>query len=330
MKKFSKICKIFMVFVLMVFLTGCVRMNTNLNITKDDVQVTTIIAMQDDLYEKATDGSTSNISELEKNGYKVEEYKQDGYTGYKITKSLGSLDELSGVSKEDTVDITRLFSGDTFEEKKLFVNENGTYYAHFSINTDDLTQDDNNSFDTTEENTTGTEDGWDITTEEGVEIEGDYEVVPDEETDSFGNDTTTQDDSLNDFSDEEISQLMSMFDLKFSVTLPSEAISNNATEVSEDKKTLTWDLTETEDIEFSFKATNSIMNYILIGGGIALAIIIIVIIIAVSKKNKKKRQQFEAAFMNNPTQQNPFVMPNQQQNPNQNNTINQNNNLNQK
>ncbi len=323
MRKFEKGFKILMVFVLMVFLTGCVRMNTNMNITQEDVQVTTIIALEDSLYEQSTAESTSDLDAWEQNGYKVEEYKQDGYIGYKLTKSLGSLDELSGASKNDIVDITKLFSGEVFDEKNIFTNDNGTYYAHFSINTDDLTQGDSNSFDTTEENTTDTEDEWDITTEEGVEVEGDYEVVPDEETDSFGNDTTTQDDSIDDFSDEDISQFMSMFDLKFSVTLPSEAVSNNATEVSEDKKVLTWDLTETEDIEFSFKATNSIMNYVLIGGGVALGIAIIVIIVVVSRNNKKKRQQFEAAFMNNPTSQNPFTMSNQQPSQNQNNNWNQ-------
>lgn len=333
MRKFEKGFKILMVFVLMVFLTGCVRMNTNMNITKEDIQVTTIIALEDSFYESVTDGSEENLDELEQDGYTIEEYKQDGYTGYKITKRLGSLDELSGASKDDTVDITALFSGEVFDEKNLFANENDTYYAHFSIDTDGLTQDSTNedfynSLDeydnTTDENTTDTEDEYTYDTE------GNTDTTTDEDTSLYDDGTDTTDDSLGDFSDEDIDQLMSIFDLKFSVTLPSEAISNNATEVSEDKKTLTWDLTKTEDIEFSFKATNSIMNYILIGGGIVLALAIIIIIVVVSRNNKKKIQKFEAAFMNNPTQQNPFVMPNQPQNPNQNNTINQNNNLNQK
>lgn len=316
MRKLEKGFKILMVFVLMVFLTGCVRMNTNMDITKEDVQVTTIIALEDSLYEQATNNSEENLDELEKNGYTIEEYKQDGYTGYKITKRLGSLDELSGASKDDTVDITNVFSGEVFNEKNLFANENGTYYAHFSIDTDSLTND-TTTEDSSDDYSMDTEDEYTYDTEK------DTDTITDEDTSLNDDGTGTADDSLGDFSDADMNQLMNMFDLKFSVTLPSEAISNNATEVSEDKKILTWDLTKTADIEFSFKATNSIMNYILIGGGVALAIVIIVIIIAVSKKNKKKRQQFEAAFMNNPTQKNPFAMANQQPNPNQNNNLNQ-------
>lgn len=42
------------------------------------------------------------------------------------------------------------------------------------------------------------------------------------------------------------------FDVKLVVTLPNEAISNNATEVSSDGLTYTWDLVKAKDIELSF------------------------------------------------------------------------------
>ena len=43
-----------------------------------------------------------------------------------------------------------------------------------------------------------------------------------------------------------------VMDVKFVVELPSKPISHNATEVSSDGRTLSWDLTKTGDIDFSF------------------------------------------------------------------------------
>ena len=77
-------------------------------------------------------------------------------------------------------------------------------------------------------------------------------------------------------------------DLSFNVTLPYGAVSNNATTVSKDGKTLTWTLT-TQDasaIEFEFELYNMTTIYICVG--VLAAIIILVVIIFVKKRNNKK------------------------------------------
>ena len=76
-------------------------------------------------------------------------------------------------------------------------------------------------------------------------------------------------------------------DITFTVTLPNKPISHNADSVSEDGKTLTWELTtnsqETIDFEFNFSSFPLIPVII---GAAALLIIIIVVIVIVAKSKK--------------------------------------------
>ena len=79
-------------------------------------------------------------------------------------------------------------------------------------------------------------------------------------------------------------------DFKYVVTLPNKPLSHNATSVSEDGKTLTWDLSsnDTTSIEYEFSFENNIMLFIIIGGVIGISAIgAIIILITNMKKNKK-------------------------------------------
>ena len=74
------------------------------------------------------------------------------------------------------------------------------------------------------------------------------------------------------------------YNVKYIVHLPSESISNNATEVSEDGKTLTWDLTQSLDtISYEFAFSNNTVMYIIIGVLVVCAIVAFVLL------NKKKK-----------------------------------------
>lgn len=80
------------------------------------------------------------------------------------------------------------------------------------------------------------------------------------------------------------------FELNFTVTLPVKPTSNNATTVSEDGKTLTWDLKNTKNIDFEFdlsgkkeavanktdkKAVSNSTIYIIVGVVCGLAILLV-------------------------------------------------------
>lgn len=107
------------------------------------------------------------------------------------------------------------------------------------------------------------------------------------------------DKSSNDMSSiSQYQQMGALFDIKFVITLPNKPISHNATSISEDGLTLTWNLLTLtdENIDFEFKfesnvakkdeATSSnLMLYLGIGGLILL--IAIVLLIVFSKKKDK-------------------------------------------
>ncbi len=311
MRKVVKGLKLMLIMVLMISLTGCVKLNTTMQITKEDVKISSIIALQDSLYEMGgnTESNQEEVEEYKKAGYTVEEYKQDGYTGYKLTKSLGTLDSLSKDGKETEVDLTELITGEKAKLENLFYVDGGVYHAKFLMDTDGLTNDLENE----------------MNTDNSTEEENSSDFTEDENSSDFSSEDDFSGLTGDDF---DADQLMSSFDLKFEVTLPSEAISHNATKVSDDKKTLTWDLTKEDNIEFSFKANNSMATYIIIGciAGIVVAAAIIIVII--NKNKKKKHNTMYTQPMNGMNQQNMptnnMQQPIQNQMPNSN-TSGQNN-----
>ena len=86
------------------------------------------------------------------------------------------------------------------------------------------------------------------------------------------------------------------YDLSFSVTLPFEPLSHNATTVSDDKKTLTWNLVSTtdKDIKFSFNFPGEEVveeknnNKLIIG--ISVSAVVSVIVVLVILKFRKKEE----------------------------------------
>ncbi len=108
--------------------------------------------------------------------------------------------------------------------------------------------------------------------------------------------------------DESMAQYASQIEVKYSVTLPSEAKSHNADEV--DGKTYTWNVTygEKKDINYEFTlGGGSGSNSMLLWIGIAVAVVAIVVIVIVVMKKKGKGKP-EAAMVqpyNNLANQNP-------------------------
>lgn len=85
----------------------------------------------------------------------------------------------------------------------------------------------------------------------------------------------------------------SMVTLKYTVNLPVKAGENNADEVSNGGKTLTWNLTAGEANEVSFNASSNMLTTIILAVVIALVVIAIVVIVVVAVKNKKTSKNKE-------------------------------------
>lgn len=84
-------------------------------------------------------------------------------------------------------------------------------------------------------------------------------------------------------------EISSYMDFKFIVTLPNKPINHNATSISEDEKTLTWDITKMGGKNFvlDFKINTIPWNYIYIGGGVLLVIVFLLIASSYMKKKGK-------------------------------------------
>ena len=270
------------IFIVAICLSGCVKYNANMEIKKDKSMDFSIVYAMDTQYFGDQEVLTEeNRKELEEEGFKVTDYQEDTMKGFTLTKSIKNIDELS------TTENTDYSLSNIEEEKEMFKVEKGffknKYIANFKFDTEDSA--------ITEE---GTSDG---TITDGYS-DGTIEENPDSYSD-FPMDGTEgyNDSSMDDFSNMATSNL----DLSLNVTLPYQAISNNATKTENDNKTLSWDLTssEIETINFEFELYNMTNIYLTIGGIALLIIIIIVVTVTKHKKRKNIGKEMKDLSQNN-------------------------------
>ncbi len=129
--------------------------------------------------------------------------------------------------------------------------------------------------------------------------------------------TTTTDISGSNSTDTETlnidpSMFSDLIKYNYQLTLPNVSLSNNATSVSQDQKTLTWELKPegNNEIKVSFAIPNENKDLIIYGaaglGGLLVLIIIIIIISKSRKKKKNKQAKEEPVVEQQPTvNQNP-------------------------
>ncbi len=261
----------------MMILTGCaVKMDVGLVVDKDrNVTMSIISAMDNELIdasismqEQSAEGATetqegdaaqepkvytdeerwkyveeSAQEDEDYKEYQKERYEEGEFKGYKYTRSLGNLDEVTEEATAGSIPYDELT-----ERNKFFTRDGKVLSLHI-----------------------------DMDREEGDLAEADS------------------------YKEQGIDML-----INFSITLPKKAISHNATQVSEDELTYTWNLMEVTSVELSFedeaKATtktassstttqkaekekNSIMPMILIIALVAVAVVAIIIIIRGNKDN---------------------------------------------
>ena len=95
-----------------------------------------------------------------------------------------------------------------------------------------------------------------------------------------------------------IGSMSDSFELKYTIKLPAKAKTNNATEVSEDGKTLTWKFKygEKNMVEYSFALNNGLFgldsNMVMyIGIGIGALLVVVVLVMVFSKKKKGNKEE---------------------------------------
>ena len=258
--------------------TGCVKYNGLLEIKKDkSMNFTIIYALDKSLMSMGGESEglkEEEFDELKKAGFKVEKYSEGNYEGFKITRKINNIDEVS--TTEDVIyDLSGMMEPND-DNKYMFKvvkgDEKNTYYAKFkfesdssSLDSDDLKEDENNQ---------------------------EESILPDEDNDILT--TTGENDDLtigSSDSNMDLSGLANSMDLSFQVILPNSAISSNATTKENNNKNLTWKLNATgsQTLEFAFELSDSNSNMLLyIGIGIGVLLILVLIFLLTRKKGKKE------------------------------------------
>ncbi|MFC7063752.1 LppM family (lipo)protein [Halobacillus seohaensis] len=91
---------------LIFILTGCVKGDFGVKINKDGSGVNTItLGVEEDNYEQfggsGEDTLSSSNDELETQGYMVEKFNEDGYTGFKATKEFDDVSQMTVIPETD-------------------------------------------------------------------------------------------------------------------------------------------------------------------------------------------------------------------------------------
>lgn len=241
---------------LVISLTGCVKFNSTMEIKKDkSMDYKIIYAFDKSLFGDQEILTSDDKKELENKGFTVSNYVDGNMKGFKVSKNIKNIDDVSSTN-DATYDLSGLLDSNKSESKVFKVKKGllkNTYTASFKFDSSDSDLNNSTSNDTT--------------------IDNDFTIDD--------NNTTTD-------SDFDFSSMNTNMDLSFNVKLPYKAISSNATTKKNDDKELSWNLSSTgeDKIEFSFALYN--MTNIYICGGVIVLLIIIVIVSILNKGKKNK------------------------------------------
>lgn len=288
MKKIKSLC---LISVLAFLLTGCVKFNANMDIKKDkSMDFSIIYAIDTSVFGEMDALEAEDKKELEEQGFTVTEYSKDSMQGYTLTKKVKNIDEVSS-SDDVKYDLSGILN--TNEEKSYIFNVKkgifkNTYTAKFQFDSADSNL---NTTTTDTDETEDTEDDfdWYDTDEDESDFSTDTEDDTDWSFDKEENNEEENNSTTNDFSNLDFSSMMASMDLSFNVTLPYAAKSNNATNVNNDGKSLSWTLSnqDASEITFEFELYNMMPIYIIFGIVVLAIIVVIVLIILNKKKNNK-------------------------------------------
>lgn len=241
---------------LVISLTGCVKFNSTMEIKKDkSMDYKIIYAFDKSLFGDQEILTSDDKKELENKGFTVSNYVDGNMKGFKVSKNIKNIDDVSSTN-DATYDLSGLLDSNKSESKVFKVKKGflkNTYTASFKFDSSDSDLNNSTSNDTT-----------------------------------IDNDFTTDDNNTTTDSDFDFSNINTNMDLSFNVKLPYKAISSNATTKKNDDKELSWNLSSTgeDKIEFSFALYN--MTNIYICGGVIVLLIIIVIVSILNKGKKNK------------------------------------------
>lgn len=318
----KKVLRVLILGFLIISLTGCVKLNVNMDIKKDkSMEFSMIYAINKSYYSDDMGMSSDDKKKITDAGFSIEDYDDGSMKGYKMYKSIKNIDEVS--STDDVIfNMEELDNadGNMFKVKKgIFKN---TYTAKLSsVDLNDMNMSGNNSDNSMNDNSNDwSNSGSDFDSSNNYyqrddfyqENESDFNITDpsfDNSYNSYGTspianykvDALASLNSMDDFS-QMGEMMMSSMDLSFIVNLPYSAKTHNATSVNNSGKQLQWNLANQslESIDFEFELYNWTNIYLTIAIAIVLIAIVVKVIIDRNKKNTTATMSSVQAEMGNP------------------------------
>ena len=139
----KKYLRLLVVSVLLIGLTGCVSLDTNVVVNKDksmefsmkeEIDLSSMTGDEGD--ENATVSDETDIEALKTKGYIVEEYDNEGVKGYKISKKFTSIDEVTAKNGTETPFVVEKWLDDG-NDSNMFSLKDGVYSANWIMAEDD-------------------------------------------------------------------------------------------------------------------------------------------------------------------------------------------------
>ena len=260
----------FLFIILMMFLlTGCVKLNMTMDIKSDKSMDLDILYAVDKNYMEGEDEelfSDEEIEDYKKAGYEVKDYAEGDYVGVILKKHVKNIDEVSKTDGSASFNLSN--ATDTAEEESMFTLKKGFFRNVYTLKMES-------------DSATNTPDDINIG-DERFALEG-------EEDDVLGDYPSGDDVSLDDYptnGDFDYTEALNAMEMKLVVNLPNKPISHNATSVSNNGKSLTWNLVaQQEDVELTFALYNR-TNILICVAGVVVVVIVVIVIASKSSKNK--------------------------------------------
>lgn len=315
--------KLLFILMFIILLSGCYRQEGTLTINDDKSVLLEFKVLVDDNFDESKYISKMNYYQTKNiNIQRINEY---GHKGYKISKQYSSIDSISG-EKDITVEIYK-FLDDNFNDNVLFKRKNSyfkdVYSAKFKIanfsnnqNNMTITKDDyieeikdlyskallKYSSNKNELNYNNKSNVLDVNEnlvynvnldKKGnvilLEVKSKYYSYKKIDTKILLNDIKLEDIEIIENND--VNNIMT-----FVVNLPKKSISNNASRISDDGKTLTWIFNENNKnniIEFTFDINNKSHLYLIIELFALIIICFLIIIFITNSTTDRKRKKIE-------------------------------------
>ena len=270
--------KYLFIIAMMFLLTGCVKFNMTMDIKSDkSMDLDILYAVDKNVAGDEELFKDEDIEEYKKSGFEVKDYAEGDYVGVTLKKHVKNIDEVSKTDGSTTFSLAN--ATDTESEESMFTLKKGFFRNVYTLKMES-------------DSATSASDDINLG-DERIALEGEddnlFSDYPSGDDSSLG-EYPSDGESLLDYyptdGSVDYTEALNNMEMNLTVNLPNKPISHNATSVSNDGKSLTWNLVaQQSDVELTFALYNK-TNILICVAGVVVVVIVVIVVVSKSSKNK--------------------------------------------